>query len=134
MKLKDEEIKTLAINIEQKNATLENRIQILEDDLEQLRKENKLLKAQFIAPQVDDTDVEEIQNEPLDEIESEVEIEASTECEDNYEEENNPFKCSKCDFIDKNGAGLKIHESAKHKENPPKQHKPLMQRFSKVTK
>ena len=51
-KLKDEEIKTLAINIEQKNATLENRIQILEDDLEQLRKENKVLRAQF-AQEID---------------------------------------------------------------------------------
>ena len=83
-KPKDEEIKTLAINIEQKNATLENRIQILEDDLEQLRKENKVLRAQFAQ----EIDVKEIQNKTLDEIESEVDIEASKECEENYEEHN----------------------------------------------
>ena len=85
-------------------------------------------------------DVEDIYNETQNETESEVEIdseetiEASEVCEENFEEQNDPFKCNKCDFIGKNGAGLKIHDTAKHKENPPKQQKPLMQRFSRVTK
>ena len=37
-------------------------------------------------------------------------------------------KCEKCEFIGKNKAGLKIHVTAKHKD------KPLMQRFSRVSK
>ena len=137
MKLRDEEIKTLAISMEQKNIALENRIQTLEVNLEELRNENKVLRAQFIAQKMDE---EEIDTEALDDIESEVEIdieetiEASKVYEENYEEQNNPLKCDKCDFFGKNGAGLKIHITAKHKENPPVQQKPLMQRFSRVTK
>ena len=81
-------------------------------------------------------DVEDIYNETESEIEidSEETFEATEVCEERFEEQNDPLKCNKCDFVGKNGASLKIHDTAKHKENPPKQQKPLMQRFSRVTK
>ena len=100
------EIEALAINMEKKTASLEIRIQTLEVDLEQLRNENKSLRAQFKAPEID-SEVE---------IESEETLEALEVCEENFVEKN---KCNKCDFIGKNGAGLKIHDTAKNKENPP---------------
>ena len=37
-------------------------------------------------------------------------------------------------FTGKNGIGLKIHDTAKHKENPIQQEKPMMQRFTRKTK
>jgi septal ring factor EnvC (AmiA/AmiB activator) len=101
MKLKDVEIKTLALNMEKKIASLENRLQSLEENLEQVRNENQMLKAQVMAQEID---VEEIDREAQEKIDSEVEIdseetiEAFQESEENYVEQNNPFKCKKCDF------------------------------------
>ena len=124
MKQKDGEIKTLALNMEKKTASLENRIQSLEENLEQLRNENQMLRAQFMA-QV--TNVEEIDSEAQEKIDNEVEIDSEEtievlqESDGNYVEQNNPFKCKKCDFTGKNVAGLKIHNTAKHKENPLQQ-------------
>ena len=52
-------------------SSLEIRIQTLEVDLEQLRNENKALRAQVKAPEINK---EEIDAEDLDKIEREVEI------------------------------------------------------------
>ena len=98
-------------------------------DLEPLRNENKALRAQFKATEINE---EEIDTEDLDKIDSEVEIESEETfealevCEENFVEKNN---CNKCDFIGKNLAGLKIHDKAKYKGNILLKENPLMQRF-----
>ena len=63
MKVKDEVIKALAINMKKKTASLEIRIQKLEVDLEHLRNENKALRAQFKATEINE---EEIDTEDLE--------------------------------------------------------------------
>ena len=137
IKLKDEKIKKLSMKLEERIAALEDKNKTIEKDLQEIMTENKYLRALIAGHcQAEHDGVFKIPNEVIDEEESEVEnddeeiTEVLTDYEENCVEKANSYKCGKCDFIGKNGAGLKIHDTAKHKGKG----KPLMQRFSRVTK
>ena len=123
---KDEEIKKVSNVIEERMSSLEMLLKKMELDLQELRTENKYLKAL-----VEGNEKSNGINETLDEPEGQDESESYTQTvEENQTEQVTSFRCAKCDFIGKNMAGLKIHDTAKHKEKE----KPMMHRFSKVKK
>ena len=126
--VEDEEIKKVSNVIQERMSSLEEVLKRMELDLQELRKENKYLKELF-----DGKGKNNGVKETLDELLGQDEIESESEDQpvaDNQTEQAASFKCTKCDFIGKNMAGLKIHDTAKHKEKE----KPIMQRFSKVKK
>ena len=125
---KDEEIKKVGNVIEERMSSLEIVLKRMELDLQELKTENKYLK-ELLEGNEKSNGV----NETLDELVGQDEIESESDgqpVEENQAEQVTSFKCTKCDFIGKNMAGLKIHDTAKHKEKE----KPMMQRFSKVKK
>lgn len=125
---KDKEIKKVSNDLQDKMCALEMIVKRLELDLQELRKENMSLRAR-----VEEKEKGNIINNIPDELEEKDESDAhqvEEQVEENQMEEITSFRCTQCDFIGKNMAGLKIHDTAKHKEKQ----KPLMQRFSKVKK
>ena len=114
-------------------ADVEERNKSIEKDLEEIKAENEFLRTAIYnstKKNVEITEVEKattesesgIRSSNADELDDKIE-----EHETNWEVEENVIrnKCEKCDFIGKSEAGLKIHNTSKHKGS-------LMKMYRKV--
>ena len=137
IKIKDDEIEVLNKHLQQRINNVEKKNETLEEHINKLKLDNESMKA-LVNTGMQKAETVEKKNEEMEkeiknlkeENESKRESLKSTMIVGSMDvvSETEPNKCEKCDFVGKNPAGLKIHETAKHKE------KPLLQRFSRVGK
>ena len=107
LKLENESFKAMINTVMEKADTVEKNNVEMKEELSNLREENNSIRAML----------QSTMNVGFMAVSGESETDESTSAQN---------KCAKCDFVGKNQAGLKIQETAKHKE------KPLLQRFSRV--
>ena len=114
IEMKDEEIKELNSKIEEIERSVNDRImklekivEILKEEVNDVRKDNETLRCSLNSEKIENVNISESGDKPQGDIYNQ-----KNEQSVSVDKEH---PCEKCPFIGKSEAGLKTHNTAKHK-------------------